>query len=232
MWRKLDLTMTFTVPLCGGVPRSRDIIDKWIATRTATAAKHKKLLAEAEQKGTTVRTLDEVKQERLDTLHELADDEPHEKDNWIGFSEDEKGLFVPGGNLRAHMKACADVVGPHAKKGNVPGLPIVQNFRSKAVKAIYIKENRLHILNGNGQVVKKPTTYRDATLSVMTAQGPRTCLKRVDYIEPAVIKATILLYPGEIDRDWINVLLEYGCVQGFGQDRSLQFGRYDFELGE
>lgn len=232
MWRELSLKMRFTAPLCGSVPRSRDILDKWIATRTATAAKHKKLLAEAEQKGTTVRTLAEVKQERIDTLHELSDDDSSENDKWVGFSQDAQGLFVPGGNVRAHLKDCAGVVGPHAKKGDVPEMPIVLNFRAKAVNAIYVKQDRLHILNGTGKVAKEATGFRDATLSVMTAQGPRTCLKRVDYIEPAVIQATILLYPGEITRDWIKVLLDYGCVHGFGQDRSLQFGRYEYELGE
>jgi hypothetical protein len=124
------------------------------------------------------------------------------------------------------------VVGPHAKKGKVPDMPTVLNFRSKAVNALYIEEDRLYILDADGMIITKATAFRDATLSVMTAQGPRTCLKRVDYIDPAVIKATILLYPSEIDRDWIKVLLDYGCVHGFGQDRSLQFGRYTYELGE
>lgn len=232
MWRELSLKMTFTVHLCGSVPRSREIIKKWIATRTATTAQHKKLLAEAEKKGRTVKTLEEVEQEHLETLHELADKEASEEDSWVGFSEDKEGLFVRGGNLRAHLKDCAGVVGPHAKKGAVPDMPTVLNFRAKAVDAIYVKQDRLHILNGNGQVAKDATGFRDATLSVKTARGPRTCLKRVDYLDPAVIEATILLYPGEITRDWINVLLEYGRVHGFGQDRSLQFGRYEYELGE
>lgn len=276
MWRKLDLTMTFAAPLCGGVPRDPEIIDRWVDTRTASERHHANLVAkaglqrgyaegeatEAVNKATIatdkaeaeryvaeteadaeqaraeekrvragVKTLDEVRQERQDTVDPLT--EVSEQDKvWVGFSRDEKGLFVRGANLRAHLKDCAGVVGPHAKKGAVPDMPTVLNFRSKAVNAIYIEEDRLHILNSEGQVAKEATGFRDATLSVMTAQGPRTCLKRVDYIEPAVIKATILLYPGEITRDWINVLLEYGRVHGFGQDRSLQFGRYTYELGE
>lgn len=231
MWRELELTMTFTVPLCGGVPRDPEIINRWVDTRTVTDAQHGKLEAAAEEKGGKVQTLDEVRQERQDTADPLP--EVSEQDKvWVGFSRDETGLFVRGANLRAHLKDCAGVVGPHAKKGDVHEMPEVLNFRSKAVNAIYIKQDRLHILNGTGKVAKEATGFRDATLSVMTAQGPRTCLKRVDYIEPAVIKATILLYPGEITRDWIKVLLDYGCVHGFGQDRSLQFGRYEYELGE
>lgn len=231
MWRKLDLTMTFTVPLCGGVPRDPEIIDRWVDTRTATDAQHAKLEASAEEEGGKVQTLDEVKQERHDTVDTL--EEVSEQDKvWVGFSRDKTGLFVRGANLRAHLKDCAGVVGPHAKKGDVPDMPKVLNFRAKAVDAIYIQEERLHILNGDGTVAQKATAFRDATLSVMTARGPRTCLKRVDYIDPAVTKATILLYPGEITRDWLKVLLDYGCVHGFGQDRSLQFGRYQYELGE
>ncbi len=282
MWRKLSLKMTFTVPLCGSVPRDPEIIDRWVDTRTATEAHHANLLAkpsplaqaklecaytegeaiEAENAETVatdkvaardritetaadaeearaavkrvaagVKTLEEVRQERQDTADPLP--EVSEQDKvWVGFSRDDKGLFVRGANLRAHLKDCAGVVGPHAKKGKVPDMPTVLNFRAKAVNAIYVQEDRLHILNGTGEITREATGFRDATLSVMTAQGPRTCLKRVDYIEPAIIKATILLYPGEITRDWINVLLDYGRIHGFGQDRSLQFGRYDFELGE
>lgn len=231
MWRELSLKMTFTTPLCGGVPRDPEIIDRWVDTRTATEAQHTKLEAEAEEKGGKIQTVAEVKQERVDTVDSLV--EVTEQDKvWVGFSRDEKGLFVRGANLRAHLKDCAGVVGPHAKKGDVPDMPQVLNFRAKAVNAIYIKQDRLHILNGDAQVVDKATGFRDATLSVMTAQGPRTCLKRVDYLQPAIIEATILLYPGEINRDWLMVLLDYGCVHGFGQDRSLQFGRYEYELGE
>jgi hypothetical protein len=223
--------MTFTVPLCGSVPRDPEIIDRWVDTRTATESQHTKLEANAQEKGGKVQTLEEVKQERHDTIDPL--EEVSEQDKvWVGFSRDAKGLFVPGGNVRAHLKDCAGVVGKQAKNGKVPEMPKVLNFRAKAVESVYIKENRLHILNGQGDIAKEATGYRDATLSVMTARGPRTCLKRVDYIEPAVIKATILLYPGEITRDWIDVLLTYGCVHGFGQDRSLQFGRYTYELGE
>lgn len=240
MWRELDLTMTFTAPLCGGVPRDPEIIDRWVDTRTATEAQHTKLEADAQEKGGKVQTLEEVRQERHDTVDAL--EEVSEQDKvWVGFSRDETGLFVRGANLRAHLKDCAGVVGPHAKKGAVPDMSTVLNFRAKAVDAIYIKEDRLHIFTcepevpifrNDGQIATEATGFRDATLSVMTARGPRTCLKRVDFIEPAVIKATILLYPGEITRDWIKVLLDYGCVHGFGQDRSLQFGRYTYELGE
>lgn len=235
MWRELDLTMTFTVPLCGSVPRDPEIIDRWVDTRTATEAHHEKLEADAQEEGGKVQTLDEVKQERHDTVDPLEAISEQDK-VWVGFSRDDTGLFVRGANLRAHLKDCAGVVGPHAKKGKVDGMPEVLNFRSKAVNAIYVKQDRLHIVqrgtNGDFVVCQKATGFRDATLSVMTAQGPRTCLKRVDYIEPAFIRATILLYPGEITRDWIKVLLDYGCVHGFGQDRSLQFGRYEYELGE
>lgn len=258
MWRKLSLRMEFTAPLCGGVPRDPDVIDRWAEVRGASDAHHANLKAKAELERVNaeveavearnaaevagaeytadappvgVKTLEEVRQERQDTIDPLH--EVTEQDKvWVGFSRDEHGLFVRGGNLRAHLKDCADVVARAVKAGADPGLPEVKNFRSKVVNSLYVQEDRLHLLDGNGKVATEVTGFRDATLSVMTAQGPRTCLKRVDYLEPCIIQATLLLYPGEISRDWIAVLLDYGCEHGFGQDRSLQFGRYDYELGE
>jgi hypothetical protein len=94
-----------------------------------------------------------------------------------------------------------------------------------------VKEDRLYLLNDDGTVVQKATEFRDATLNVMTAMGPRTCLKRVDMVFPCKIKATLqYLAGGNVDIDHLRLCLEYGKVHGFGQDRSLQFGRYDYVL--
>jgi hypothetical protein len=211
----------FAEPLCGGVPRNDDVVKTWIQTRTATDASHRKAL----EVGTKRQTLGEVEKEKLATIDPLDPDEEMSK-IWVGFSKDEKGLFIRGANVRAHLKDCASVIGQQIKSE-------LKNFRSKFIDRVYILENRLRI-EKDGKTLTTAPEYRDATCQVMTPLGPRTCLKRVDMVPPpCILRATIQLLPGNsINRDAIVACLEYGKVHGFGQDRSLQFGRYEYKLGE
>lgn len=225
MWTNLNLEMRFTVPLCGGVPRNDDLVKKWVELRKATEAEHAKMK--------DPKTLDQVADERVATTDTLDVDEEMSK-VWVGFSRDSDGfLFIRGGALRAHLKDAAQVLGRIFKLGRIEGMDVIKLFAAKLKDSLYIKEDQIRLLNGDGIAMKQATGYRDATMSVMTAQGPRTCLKRVDFVSPCTMKATLqLLYGSEIKQEHIQKCLEYGCVHGFGQDRSLQFGRYEFTLEE
>ncbi len=225
MWTNLDLTMKFTVPLCGGVPRNDDIVKKWVELRKATETEHAKMDG--------AQTLDQVATERVATTDPLDVDDEMSK-VWVGFSRNAEGnLFVRGGALRAHLKDAAQVLGRVFKLGNVSGMSTLKVFAAKLKDSLYVKEDQIVLLNGDGTTVTEATGFRDATMSVMTAQGPRTCLKRVDFVSPCSMTATLqLLEGGEIKQAHIEKCLEYGAVHGFGQDRSLQYGRYDWTLTE
>lgn len=234
MWEQMKLTMEFTTPLCGGVTRNDDLVEKWVELRAATDAKHRAMGNDGI--GPDVRkpaTLTEVAEERLattDTVPEGTDEAMSKV--WVGFSKDDTGLFVRGGSLRAHLKDCAQVLAPDVKRGKIDGIDAITNFKAKVTDRLYVAEDRIH-LQQNGATVREATDHRDATMQVMTMQGPRTCLKRVDFVFPCSIKATIQILPTQgINRDVIEKLLEYGCVHGFNQDRSLQFGRYTYTLGK
>ena len=224
LWQELILTLDFQTPLCGGVPRQDDIVRKWVEVRAASEAD----LRRRKEAGETLRTLPEIVDETILTIEPPPMDVEEEiKKAWVGFQSDSSGLFVRGANLRAHLKDCAQVLAPYYKRKGIG------NFKSKLANATYVKEDRLTIMRPDGKFVDAPDGNRDVTMNVMTMQGPRTCLKRVDYVDPARLIATVqLLVVGEINRDHLVTLLEYGKVHGFGQDRSLQFGRYNYTLGE
>lgn len=227
MWIEYPLALTFTTPLCGGVPRHDDVVRPWIEARAASEAK---LRAMPDAKG-----LDEVVAEHAETTDKLDDTiEEALAKKWIGFSRDETGLFVRAANVRAHLKDCAQVLARGMKSATPPnGCKAIKQFKAKFVDAVYVREDRLHILNGDGTAYAQASGFRDATMSVMTAQGPRQCIKRIDYCDPASLKCTLqLLESSEVCREHLIACLDYGKVHGFGQDRSLQFGRYEYELGE
>ena len=227
MWIEYPLTLRFVTPLCGGVPRHDDVVRPWIEARAATEAKLRTM--------PDAKELDEVVAEHVETIDKLDDaiEEAIAK-VWVGFSRDETGLFVRAANVRAHLKDCAQVLGRGMKSATPPnGCKAIKQFKAKLTDALYVKDDRLYILDGNGKLYAQPTGFRDATMSVMTAQGPRQCMKRIDYCKPASLKCTLqLLESSEVCREHLIACLDYGKVHGFGQDRSLQFGRYEYELGE
>lgn len=215
-WRTLSLRMAFNVPLCGGVPRDDAVVERWLTSRMPPVAP-----AEA-------KAISEVAEERKSTTDPIPTLDEEMARVWVGFSRDERGLFIRGANVRAHLKSGATVVGQYVRE--TQGL---FGWRARFVDRVYVFEERVYVREVGGDIFSKPSGYRDAAMHVKTAQGPRTCLKRVDFVEAAVIECTIqLLESNGINRDSVVACLEYGRVQGFGQDRTLQFGRYTYELGE
>lgn len=236
MWEDHKLRMTFATPLCGSVPRYDKIVDDWVRMRAASAAEYQALRDHPPgPEARAPQSLDKCVEERVATLDKLNEEvEEATQKVWVGFSRDEHGLFVRGANLRAHLKDCATVLGKvlRQEKHDLGGRPVKQ-FAAKLKDALYIAEERLYVRDAAGVPYGQATGHREATLNVMTAQGPRTCLKRVDYCMPAVIEATVQLLGGtEISLRHVKLCLEYGAVHGFGQDRSLQFGRYEWALDE
>lgn len=248
LWNNLKLTMKFCTPLCGGSPRSDSVVEDWVKLRAPTGPAFEKLKNGIGPDARKPAELSAVEAERLATLAEIENAIAMDK-VWVGFQSDDAGLFVRGANVRAHLKDCATVIGAAmrrviprrggtteevgAESENELDCKPILNFAAKMKDATYVKEDRLRILDADGKPYREPTDYRDATQNVMTAQGPRTCLKRIDLIEPATIVATVQLFSmSEVTIKHLKACLSYGEVHGFGQDRSLQFGRYTWTLEE
>ncbi len=242
MWTKLELEMIFETPLCGGVPRQDDLVQKWVELRQPTEAAQR----QASEQGIgpdnrKPQALTAVAEERVATIDPLPEPRDEGMDKvWVGFSRNDAGLFVRGASIRAHLKDCASVVGQELKgigKKTLFGLQEIRNFRSKVVNRLYVLEDQVNLETHDGDGKWRPaievTGHRDATMNVMTAMGPRTCLKRVDMVTPCRLRCTLQMLGGkEVNRDVLVALLQYGRVHGFNQDRSLGFGRYSYTLGE
>lgn len=224
-WRQLELELRFTTPLCGGVTRNDALVEGWVEMRAP-----KKLPEPIGPDGRQPKSLATVTAERLETTDTISADDEMAK-MWVGFSKDGTGLFVRGGNMRAHLKDCADTIGKLIRDQGAEAKP--KNFKAKFIALIYVAEERLYLEGKGGAIVTEPTAHKDATMNVMTRLGPRTCLKRVDQVFPCSLRCTVqMLETKEINRDALVACLDYGKVHGFGQDRSLQFGRYEYDLGE
>ena len=155
MWNNVKLTMRFTTPLCGGLPRDEELVMRHAERRTATDSQHAKLKREAEEnERPPPQSMTAVMEERAATVDAVPDDVEEQLTKiWVGFASDDMGLFVPGRNVRAHLKDLAGVIAKPMKNGSIPGLKEIKNFRAKFVDAVYVKEPCVYILDAQGEVV-------------------------------------------------------------------------------
>jgi len=203
MWQTVVVKWNFVDRLCGSMPMSKDLVPIWLKSRMPN------------QKPDNARPMEEIEHEVLASIEET------EERTMLGFQSDDTGYWVRGGNVKAHLKDCAnqikDVVG-------------IKAFRSKIASKIYLDEYKIY-LNRNGGVIQESDGSFEQPVHVMTMQGPRSALKVINYVRQPQIAFTLkFLKDKEVGLEQIKQLMEYGCVHGFGGERGMGEGRYEFEI--
>jgi hypothetical protein len=149
--------------------------------------------------------------------------EPTEEKSWNGFPADEKkGLFIWSRQVKALFKECASLRRIFIEK--VGSKQILQHgFEIKGPDA----DDRIFL----GKM--KPDGMHEGPIHVTTAQGPRTAIKRVDYVEKVTINFAIWVLrtdPKEkrhVGEKEVRMMLVLGQENGLGADRSQGHGKFD-----
>jgi hypothetical protein len=158
--------------------------------------------------------VEEAKQQMLDEVSERS---------WNGFyREPEKGIYVETRQIKAMFKECATVLQITKKK--LGSKQIFQHaFFVDAVdggKRVYVGK-------------QKEDGREEGPIHIMTAQGPRTALKRVDYVENVVLEFYVRVLKTaaqenrHIGEDDMRQMLALAQDNGFGADRSQGNGTFD-----
>jgi hypothetical protein len=195
--------------VCGGMPKNPDLLEGWIATKT----EHKDEITDKQ-----------VKEAREALL------EPTEEKSWITFPGDERGLYLQARQVKALFKESGTMLRvTEQKRGSKQifqhGFEIKSLMQGAPADRIY--------LMSDGKHVKKPTAYAEGPIHVQTPQGPRTALKRVDYVERPVLEFEIWVLRTEaaekrhVGQDEIVKMLTFGQENGVGADRSQGHGKFD-----
>lgn len=205
MWKILKVTWQFTGRLCGSVPQSKELVPIWLKARMPKKAPD------------DARPIEEIEQEVLESIEET------EERTTLGFQKDDKGYWIRGGNVKAHLKDCANQIKDIAK---------IKAFRSKIANKLYVDEYKVY-LHQNGNVITKSNGSFEQPVHVITMQGPRNALKVIQYVEKPEMSFTLqFLVDKEIGDEQIRQLMEYGSVHGFGGERGMGEGRYAFQIQE
>jgi len=218
MWILGEVTMNFTGRLCGSVPLKKEIVESWLTARMP------------KEKPEDGKSLEEIKKEVLESTEDI------EEKVTLGFQKNEKGLFVRGGTLKAHLKDCAnqikDIVNltkAKKKEGESPNVSI-SNFRGKVANKFYIDEYYVHLTKGGNPAEIEDGQF-DQPVHVITRQGPRNALKIIRFLnQPSLSFHFRLLKDKEITPEKIEKIFEYGTIHGYGGERGMGEGRYQFQI--
>jgi len=197
------------IDIAGGTPAHPDMIKGWIDATN-------KEKSEAERQA--------LKDATAEELPELATEK--EEKSWVRFKRDDKGIYVEGRCIKAALKEAANIVKNAVKttdkKGNEVGS---KALKSKFAECVFVAEDRIHVLTEEGDPVTEAQS-EERPVHVMTAQGPRTSLKRSEVLYDVKIIFTVqLAKTGAVSEKALFSALAYLDKLGIGADRSQGRGR-------
>jgi len=156
--------------------------------------------------------------DRLNTLEKekkQIDMMEEEKKAWTGFKKDAKGLYLDSYQIKGMVKETAKVIKLTKQVRGLTGLLQSGFFVFPA-----------HIYLGKMQ----PDDFIEETAQVMGIRGPRSIIKRHDYVEKITLNFEIWFFDtGVLNEENLRLIFEAGQEVGLGTNRHEggEFGRFE-----
>lgn len=210
-------TLRFKNLIVGGIPSDKSVIEGWIRSRMDLGDAAISELVEQTVTERGVLTPDEAIEAVMQS--ELAP-------SVNGFKRDDNGqLCIEGRIVKAALKEWMNSAYPGTK---FPGKTKIEGLRKGlmryAAEAVRVDD----MLIGLG--VKEPTMIEERIKHVMTPQGPRSSINRVEVVEQPEVTFTISVRDDFIPEDAWARIWSVGEAIGLGSDRGRSDGQ--FELTE
>lgn len=164
---------------------------------------------------------DETSEKLTQENADLIVNEVAEK-TWVGFHEDAKGIMIQARNVKACLKQSASLLQITVKK--------------RGSKQILAEGMEVKAMDGGDRIYlgkKAPDGTDESPIHVMTAQGPRTALRRMDYVTDVTVDFQIWVLktaPQEnrhIGVEDLERILCHAQENGLGASRSQGEGKFD-----
>jgi len=214
MWTKYQVELVFTSPFASSIPKNTDEILAMLETRMMSEAQFSK----AKARGEEPMPVDELAEQVAD---EVGADEKEER-GWATFKKDEKGLYYEARCVKAHIKDNANIL---------QGLLGIKALKAKLANRVYVVPAKIYVMGKDG-IKQKADGQEVRFIHVITPQGPRSSIKKIDYVTDATLSFNLkVLADKVITREILEKIFEYGSTHGMGQERSQDWGRYEFKIG-
>lgn len=212
LWRYAEMEFSVVNRLVGGTPTDPLMIEGWLRSNMKSAT------GEERQK---------IKETTLDEIKGAVDDAA--KSMWTTFKRDDLGPYVEGRCLKAAFKEAASVLREmltkadrRAKGEGKDAKSRYTNLKSKVAERLFVDNEKIRIYRNGVAITLNDVKTEERPIHVDTPQGPRTALKRYDFIEaPATLRFQIrYLDDGIVDEPLIATMIEYMQSNGLLADRS------------
>ncbi len=186
----------------GGKPASPELIARWIeATCKKKSAEDRAKIVDA----------------HIDTL-DIVTGEKTEQQTTVFARVNGGALAIEGRQVKALLKESANII-------KTIGPDDVKNLRSKVADQVFVEEEFIQL----GRT--EPDEHLERPIHVITPQGPRTSIKRVEIVKDATITFTIKRRRGNdkqsVPEKTLLAILDYAQTVGLGADRSQGFGTFE-----
>ncbi len=216
MWNTYQLELVVD-KLTGGLPKHPEIVRRWQEAKWPTGGD-----------AVTGKTIEQATAETIDLIGE-----PNEEVSgiWTGFVSarfEEPGIqfaCIEARIIKAMLKEAANIVKNltllrDPKTGKTPGY-----LRSKVAERVFVSPRLIRVCE------EDKVKSAERPIHVMTMRGPRTALKRVDYVEDVPLSCTLrVLNDKVITEKVLRVMLDYAQDGGLGTDRSIGSGTFTYKL--
>jgi len=212
IWARYAITIETKSNLIGGIPAKENLINGWIT-------KNMPAIQEAEKEKLIKATLEE-----LGPLSEEV-----AESTWTKFKVDTKGVYIECRQLKSAFKEASNILRELLQKNEGKGKKNSDftRLRAKVAERLFVEGNRCYPTR-NGKVFSAPEGVEERPIHIMTAQGPRSALKRFDLFQPGIqLSFTIrTLNDGLVSKELLEVFMEYMSFNGIGADRSQGAGQF------
>lgn len=214
MWNLYDLDLHVD-RLVGGIPKHPEIVKRWQEAKWPTNP------ARSLQPGDPA-TPDEAADATVALLGAQAFDADEKVAGiWTGFAMAADELAIEARNVKAMLKESANICKPLLPTSKTDK---TQAWKSKVAERVFVEPLLIPLGRTEAETSEKP-------IHVMTAQGPRTALKRTDFLTDVHVVCVLkVLNDGLVTEEVLSVLLEHASVNGIGTDRSQGNGTFTFKL--
>ena len=224
MFKTVEIEIELTTAIVVGIPQKPEMIQAWVAS------KMKEQLNEAEMAKLATRTLEE--------LPRLADEKAAEHSyntfKTAPLPDGREAVYIESRQVKAMIKENSNILRDVLIKNEAKGEAKKSRFtalKSKVAETVFVVEEPLFMWrpeNGERVYVTKPEASEEKPIHVMTAQGPRTALKRVDLVKPGVHITFKLKYlnGATADEALLQTFFELAQMNGLGSDRSQGRGQF------
>jgi hypothetical protein len=216
MWTyyRLDLIID---RLVGGIPKHPDIVRRWQEARWP-ASPEKKLLP-----GDPKTPEEAAAQTVADLGNQAMSIEEATAGIWTGFPEKDGTLVLEARLIKAMLKESANIVRNYPetyKNGKATYL------RAQVAERVFVAPKFISLGVTEALSLERP-------IHVMTPQGPRTALKKTDYLDDVKVSCDLkVLNDGLITKKILDIILEHASENGLGTDRSQGNGTFVWVLDE